>query len=485
MRSFLLSAAIPLACVSGALLLVAACEDDHNGFGGFDAGAEGSLTPTPTSTSPTPLPDGAVPEAGSRLVTVRVRDRGNQPVASASVLFSNAAGDALGTVQADATGVATFAAPSGAQVTVGFGDELTPRLVTITGVEPGDDLLAADMRPGASGDSRTFRIASLPPDPPAGSQTYARLGDCYENVGAPPTSVAFSPDCSQGATTVPLVVETTDGLVTVGWTAAKNLAPLADGGETPVTLPAWSTSTLAQTVTATNVAGAGGSFYVSFGEIASGVVLRTTEYAGSEGAERSATFLAHPGFGEALQAGALAYDYSVSGSGMGIVGASVRAAAPTADGGVSIDWANQLPGFTSAGIDAGAPSRPYVSWTSGGSLASADGTFVILFWDEPRDAGTAQGSWTILAPPTATSVQTPALPPGFKGAPRTVPSYDDPPRIVTVEASFVPGYAQLRAAATALSPSDGLLNGNTSANAPALPSNGAAVRFTAYTRNND
>lgn len=491
MRSFVVSIAVPVACISGALLLVAACEDSDSGSGGgFDAGAEGSITPTPTSTSttPGPLPDAAVPDAGPKVVTVRVRDKGNQPIASASVLFSNAAGDALGTVQTNAAGTATFAAPAGSQVTVGFGDELTPRLLTITAVEPGDDLLAVDVNPGASSPSRSVRVEALPANPPDAPQTLIRMGDCSRVLVVPPTSATFSPECTQGSQTVPLLVERVNGSDVAGWTAAKGVTFLADGGETPVTFPAWNTTTVGQTVTATNAADAGNNFYVSFGEIANGVVIRSTEYAGPPGNDPSLSFRAHPGFGDALQAGAMAYDYSVAnGGGVGILGAAVRAAAPTADGGVTIEWGNRLPGLTSAGIDAGAPTRPSVAWTSAGSLANADGTYVILFWNEPRDAGTALGSWTILAPPTATSVQTPALPAGFKSAPRTVASYESPPRIVAVEASFVPGYAQLRAAAAALTPGDTVLVGNgspSSANVPALPTNGT-VRFSAYTQNND
>lgn len=488
MRPLVSLVALPFLCVSGSLLVVAACEDPDGSGGQADASAEGSVSPSPTGTTPV-SPDGAPPtrpDAGPSVVTVRVRDVANKAVAGASVLFSDAAGAQLALVASDANGVATFAAPSGAQVTVGFGDDLLPRLLTITGVEPGDDLVAADVDAYGDGPSRSLRIETLPANPPGGVQTYARLGPCFGSLNTTPASLSFAARCAQRSASFPVLVDRRDGNgLTTGWTAAKNVSFVADGGETPVSFPAWTTGYVAQTVTVKNAADAGGNLYVAYGEIANGVVVPDSSYVGPTGNERSATFRGHAGFGEALQAEAYAYDYSVTGGGMGLIGTAVRAAAPTTDGGVDLEWGNRLPTVTGAGVDAGVSARPSVTWTTAGSLASADGTYVVLSWSEPRDAGQALGTWTVIAPPTATSVQVPAIPAGFKGAPSTVPSYANPPRILTVEASFVPGYAQLRAAGAALTPSTEVLQGGGSANVPALPSNGAVVRFTAYTRNND
>lgn len=75
-------------------------------------------------------------EASTPLVTINVLDTAKNPLAGAPVLFSDANGATLGTTTTDANGIASWALPSGGQITVSFSGDLTPRLFTVTGVEP-------------------------------------------------------------------------------------------------------------------------------------------------------------------------------------------------------------------------------------------------------------------------------------------------------------------------------------------------------------
>ena len=148
----------------------------------------------------------------------------------------------------------------------------------------------------------------------------------------------------------------------------------------------------------------------------------------------------------------------------------------------------RLPEITGSGVDAGTPKRPTIGWTPSGSLAAADGTYVVMKWYEAVDAGQVTGTWTFVTPSTVTSVTAPALPASVTlgpGASADYTSYYGLPRVVTVEASFVNGYADFRKGAGVLSPRRDLIDNNGgSLIVPPLPVNGT-VKFSAYTVNGD
>jgi hypothetical protein len=453
------------------------------------------VTPPPTQTGgpmdggdpPSTSPDASAKpdaDAGLALVTVRVRNSTNMPLAGASVLFSDAAGATLGTVTSDANGTAAYPAPSGSQVTVGFGGELAPRLLTITAVEPGDDLVALDPEHAEANVPLTFD--GPPPNAPDGAGNYIfGVGRCLFSSSRFPFTVTVSRFCARLDVPLTIYVEARNAVGPLGWTVARDVSFVLDGGTQPVlAFDPWSSTFTRQTVTATNTGDAGTRLIIRNQATANGQLVAS--YSGEQtnppitGNDRTATFTSAP-VGDGRQASVVGYEFA--GSGVRLVGSATRTAVATLDGGLSLEFGDRLPQISASGIDAGVQGRPFVSWTSTGSLAGADGTYVVLSWSEPRDAGRAVGRWTLLVPPTASSVLPPVLPAGFRGAPSTVPSFQDVPAVASVEASFLAGYAQLRSVGGALAPTGSLLEGGNHV-VPALPQNGT-VRFSAYAATSD
>ncbi|HVH41759.1 MAG TPA: Ig-like domain-containing protein [Labilithrix sp.] len=472
---------LPFGSIPVALAVVAACEDGSSPNGGPDFNLDGSV-PTFDAHS-TPMPEaGTDADAGPQLVTVRVRNGANQPVAGATVVFGSAGGDVIQALTSDATGSASLDVPSGSQVTVAFGTDTSPRLLTITAVEPGDEIIALASTPSYDGPSANVSIIE-PPDGGAEVSYYLHsTGECG-TYGTPPLEYFVDGRCTGAAGKFPVIVDGYDeGGQIVGFKFAKGLT--ADGGTVTPTFGPWSTAVTEQTIVASNLNDAGAANTVSYGEIADGVLTVTRTYVSlpdDGGTTALATFQGRTGFPEAAQWDVTSRQYKDDG--VAFVGTAVRGAAPAANATTTIDFGARLPEITESSFDAGTPARPVVSWTTSASLANADGTYVVLRWGEPIDGGDAEGSWTFVTPPGTTSVAAPALPPGLR-APGAQASYERPARVVTVEASFVNGYASLRKLAGALHPSEPLIDDYGKSWLPALPADGT-VRFSAFTRSGD
>ena len=137
---------------------------------------------------------------------------------------------------------------------------------------------------------------------------------------------------------------------------------------------------------------------------------------------------------------------------------------------------SSLPYITTSSLDssdAGTPAQPNVSWTTSGAATAAAGVFVSLQWyARDVDAGTSiNGTWTILAPSTATSVRAPALPAASQSfAPASNAQFNSAPRVGLVSGSLVPSYGVLRGEFGAI-PFFGA-NSDWSFALPALPADG-------------
>jgi hypothetical protein len=171
------------------------------------------------------------------------------------------------------------------------------------------------------------------------------------------------------------------------------------------------------------------------------------------------------------------------------VSAIARRGAPSGDGGVTnFDESSLLPLLDAVSFDMTSLAQPTVSWvTEAGSLAGASGTIATFAWSEGDSS--IQGTWTILAPPTAASVTAPALPASLSAwAPAVDAAFDSPPIVVVVAGSgaLVPDYAHLRAQFSALPAQTSLLYDNLSIDPliPPLPVDGT-LRLTAFTVNGD
>ena len=460
---------LPVACVSST---AAAPGDEDSGVPqGGDSGPQGNDATVPpgedAATSDAGVDTGV--DAGPQPLTLRVL-LGGAPEPGVSVVFQDATGTALTTATTGATGTVSQLVTAGSQVTVVLGTQRNPNLVTIQDVAPGDVLTVTDTStsPTPIDDEVTTTLPASTWDAAAVSEVvYA--GQCSDPVAYP---LYLGTNC-ESAGQFPLFARAVDNTtqVEVAYTYQTGNALVPDGGlpDGDTTLPvvvtrAWSTSTATETVTGTNVpplpVGAQGGYVTQvYAEVSGGVPLSllgsdaTTDDAGAQ----SAQFVIHTGYPDFVQAGAYTTVSTESGNVISIVGGATRSAPPTTSQSASFDLST-LPLITSATVDAndgGIPGQPNVTWTSAGSLSAANGIYVSAQWNAEvaTDAGSVSvnGTWTLVAPPTATSVQAPALPASLAAwSPGATASWNSTPRVAAVQASFLSGYAGFRAQAGSL-----------------------------------
>jgi len=201
MRRALFAAIFPLP------LLIAGCVSDDNAApSGADSGpvaedAGPTLDSTVESEASTPdagpdatAADSAVPDAAVDAtplpVTLTVtNDEG--PEQGVLVVFQDATGTVITTATTDATGRVTQQLAADSQVTAVLGTVVSPALVTIQGVQPGDALTAFDTAHLAFANT-SVTIDALPDAAPPGTSGYqAYVGNCPQNGSgftAPPTT---------------------------------------------------------------------------------------------------------------------------------------------------------------------------------------------------------------------------------------------------------------------------------------------------------
>ena len=418
------------------------------------------------------------------------------PEPGVNVVFQDGTGAVIATATTDATGRVTRSVMAGSQVTALLGTLLAPQVVTIQGVAPGDALTVVDPATSASSPSEPVTV-TLPAATWDSSATAEGVyaGSCYNPL---PYPINLTQSC-ESAGEFPLLARAFDtgSGQEIAYTYQLGNAAQPDGGlpdgatSLPIvmTLP-WATSTATATITATNPPGLpadGGGFAngvtLDYDEIARGVVLRvpaasvgTTDDAGAQ----SAGFVMHPGYPDFVQAEAV--DQFTTPQGLLVAGGATRAAAQATSLAMSFDLST-LPLITATSVDTadgGATSQPVVTWTSTASLAAANGIYISAQWSSSitTDASTlyVNGTWTILAPPTATNVHAPALPASLAAwGPSPTASFNPTPRVAAVQASFAPGYAGFRALFGGVS----LLSG-WQIELPALPVNGTVYLVGLY-----
>ncbi|MBX3185385.1 MAG: hypothetical protein KF819_00155 [Labilithrix sp.] len=468
------------------LYALASCEDSGGTSATFDAG------PTPVFDASDPPTDAAPADvdAGTAPVTVNVT-RGGAPASGIVIVFGDAAGAVLGVETTDASGVAARVVPAGSQVTAIMGSATAPRLFTVTDVEPGDLLRAVDPSPALEDLNATVTVDGVPANAPEGN-LQASAGGCASGI-QPNLPLAFglySP-CQVGGT-FPLLVVARDSESgeELGFTFKKgNSVLFGDGGvASSITVQptsAWSTAKTSHVVNVTKSPAAGAGGVIFYNEMVGGVGTTSAQsFTADPGAGAQArTFTGHPGYADFVQTTAEVRDYP---SEAAISAVSTRAPTPTANTSASVDLSTLLPLITSATLNTATPARPAVSWTASGSLAAADGSLVVIRWFQETADPPISGTWSIVTSPTKTSVTFPALPASASSlAPSASASFDQPPLIVTVEASFIADYTALRAASATLNAPDAVFTSAPYGGiVPPLPAAGT-LRATAWTRNND
>jgi hypothetical protein len=434
--------------------------------------------------------DTAVVDAGPQPLTLTVLRLGS-PEPGVNVVFQDDTGAVVTTAVTDTAGMVTQIVTPGSQVTALLGTVTTPNPVTIQGVAPGDTLTVVDTVTAPSEGTENVTV-TLPAPTWDASGVYeeAYAGSCYDPVSYP---IYLGANCETAGQfpLLALAIETSTQQEIAYTYQLGNVAQpeggLPDGDTSlPITvsLP-WMTSTATATLSATNppgLPGDGGTTSTANGvtfnyyEAAEGLFTSVPSPAGTtfdDAGTQSAAFAMHTGYPDFVQAEAV--DTIRTPNDRYLVAAGATRAAPQATSLATSFDLSTLPLITATSLataDGGATQTLNVTWTSTGSLAAANGIYVSAQWSSSMttDAGTVymNGTWTILAPPTATNVQAPALPAEFAAwGPSPTAYVNATPRMAAVQASFVSGYAGFRAAFGAVSFLSGF-----EITVPTLPVNG-------------
>lgn len=464
------SAFVLLPLVATAALF--ACEDDgstgSNGTFNPEAGSFEAGTPPAQDASTPPAQDGAVPDAAVPAVTVRVMSLG-QPVPNVIVPFNDANGQLLFVGKTGPDGRATSNGPTPAMASALLGRGANFQIVTWTGVEAGDELIAEE-QPTSPNITPSYDVAFTLA---ANATEYDAISGPCQNTGtASPVRLFLYPDCVR--TTNPILVRATGGAGVVGFAFKKgNVAPPPDGGIGMVTVGAFA-NPVSATVDASNLPNEEGDVQVGLTEIAENVGFPLE---GTKFLDGPRSFTVPAGFADARQVLATFQSYLTPGAQLTIVKRDV----PAQDS--VIDLSQRLPKITAASVPPmGDPRRFEVKWTTEQSLAATDGGLVRVRYYTNQDANF---SWSFVVPPgaaTSGSVKAPQLP--DEGASWGPPSLDaggtsfEEPEILFVDSSTVPSYAAFRkSAATTF---NGYEYGRRELNA-ILPANGT-LRATSYER---
>jgi hypothetical protein len=301
----------------------------------------------------------------------------------------------------------------------------------------------------------------------AATAYYVYAGPCGNSV---PNPIYFQSDCESGGE-FPLLARAVDTSTQaeIAYTYQTGNSVEPDGGlpDGDTALPVvitrpWATSAATATLTATNPPGlpddggttsTAGNMSVFYYEVAGGLPLLGQAIPGGateDGGTESKAFVMHTGYPDFVQGEA--FDSVNTSAGVIVAGAATRVAPGATSLAMSLDLST-LPLITSTSLetdDGGTVSQPNVTWTSAGSLSTANGLFISTQWfaSTATEAGTTyvNGTWNILAPPTATNVHAPALPASLAAwAPSATASFNSRPRMAAIQASFLSGYAGLRA----------------------------------------
>lgn len=424
---------LPIAFFLPLAVFVYACEDDSGSgaTGTFDAGT-GTFE---AGTNP-PNPDAAPPnEAGGKGLVVNVKSMG-AAVANVAVLFHDATGAVTSQAKTDATGVTSAeTAPAMATIAVPRPDG-SGALLTYLGLVEGD-VLNVEVAPTLVGEPPqvgTFSVTFTNAAPNATLHEVQVNGRCFGSTGPTPTQpivVSLSQACLKQPNNVLLATAFDDGDVPLQFTFKRGEPSPAMNANRDVLLPIWAApATIA--VTATNT-GPEAAISGEVTQISDGAPVVVGQNPTGDFLGAGASFRYANGFAEALQVKVR----SELDSSTQLV---LRRAAPSDK--ATVDFATALPRLT--GLTATGATRPDVTVTSAGSLASSDGGFVSLRWSKLTGGENfIDFSWSFVLPPATTSFKAPALPAELAAL---APPAESASGAGFFESDAVQGYAQLKAA---------------------------------------
>jgi hypothetical protein len=370
-----------------------------------------------------------------------------------------------------------------------MGTATVSRLLTITEVEPGDVLTAADLST-----AETFGASVTIPDGAPNANLEANAGQCAGNWHqTPPLDLTVDSRCQLGGN-FPVLVTAYDleSGAEVGFTFKKTyqFAP-TDGGmplDIAVTEP-WKNAFRAHTIAVTDVPAADGA-YTNYSEVVGGVARTYTGYLSNQSpsaATAQTSNVGHPGYPDFVQTEFSTRRYNTE---MSVSAVATREAAPAGDATTTFKFTDLLPYVDEATLDQTTSDRPSVTWKveEGKSLDTADGAYVFVRWFIESQSPTG-GDWTIVTPANRKTVKAPQLPANLAAfAPPVTDAgvnFVSPAVVTVVEAAAINGYRDFRKVSAA-KPASAALDWSNSGGAfiPPLPAAGT-LRATAYTRNND
>lgn len=434
-----------LALVAPLFLLPLACEDSSGSPSGAaftpEAGANFEAGISPEAGAPETGVDASPPAPLGVTVTVT---EDALPKNSVRVILHDAAGVVIGEKTTDATGKVLLAiAPSMVTVLLsrgtGGGSSVSP--VSFAGVADGDKLVVAAVADAGvnpvvvgqySVSSSLAGVAATATD----FQVTAGAGCPGSGVATAPVVVDLFAGCLAPKNAVLAYATDTTGLLGYGF--AKDVAKPAAGpppgiinvGPLDYTAPG---STALKTSNAPGNVNANANLYGIANGAGFGIIYTTGTLFNNDLAFQTPT-----GFAEAYQSVVSFDEYNASSTSTRLF--VRREAVPANNILTSADYAAALPRITDAPLTKPTPARPEVTVTSAASLGGADGGVATFHWS--NSIAETSGSWTIVVPPSTTTIKIPALP-GDAAAfvPEGNVSIDD---LIFIEATQLPGYKELK-----------------------------------------
>jgi hypothetical protein len=420
---------------------------------------DGASTPTPDASpgdaGAPPVDAGTTPDAAEAatlppVVTVLVESAGG-PESGKTIVFSDSTGALIATDTTNALGVAAEAVPANSQVTAILGTADAPNLVTVTGVQPGDQLTAID-----TSQSEAVVDFTLPPTPADAGQVGAyevHAGVCSSFDDGNTGVLDLPSGCVGPQGTFPFLALADGESGPIAFLAQNNNALAADGGTTTLSPSGTWVQTMGTEDVTVNDLPSDSFPIISYSEVASGLPFPSSdEEPETMDAGFESTFSTHPGYPDFVQT-EVQTQTAGDGNSVMVLAVANRAPAPTIaspSGSVSFDGSEFLPTITDASIDTTDPIRPSVTWTPSSPLTAAVATFVSIQWNDQTDAGDElSGTWTLVVPASQTTVRLPALPDAASASGPSVTS-TWPVTNPTVAAAGGPGfisYAAVRATA--------------------------------------
>jgi hypothetical protein len=135
-----------------------------------------------------------------------------------------------------------------------------------------------------------------------------------------------------------------------------------------------------------------------------------------------------------------------------ITSLATRQAPPTTSGSVTLDMSQLLPTISTYSSDFKTkPAQPIVTFQPDAPITSAVGAVAICSWSNQDDAGGySNNTWTIVAPPSVTTITAPVLPASALGWTPVNNAYNDGCTLTMISGDTVASYHDFRQVAAVI-----------------------------------